>query len=73
MASARKVGDRIVMLHEGRFITDTTPDGLVAIDDEVVSHFVEGRADAEELAKLERGRWNTRTDGEVGTRQEKSK
>lgn len=55
MASARKVGDRIVMLHDGKFIVDTTPDQLDTIDDDVVSRFVEGRADAEELAKLRAG------------------
>ena len=30
MASARKVGHRIMMLHEGRFITDTSPAQLDA-------------------------------------------
>ncbi|HUS90979.1 MAG TPA: ABC transporter ATP-binding protein [Phycisphaerae bacterium] len=52
MASARKVGDRIVMLHEGVFIVDTTPDKLDHIDNEAVAHFVEGRASREELAEI---------------------
>ena len=56
MHSARKVGDRIVMLHEGHFIVDTTPDGLDEIDNEVVSRFVHGEADAGELAALKAGR-----------------
>ncbi len=55
MSSARKVGDRIVMLHGGRFIADTTPQGLDSIDNDVVSRFVEGRAGREELAELESG------------------
>ena len=55
MASARKVGDRIVMLHEGRFILDTTPAQLDQVDNEIVARFVAGRASPEELAELERG------------------
>ena len=55
MASARKVGDRIVMLHEGVFIVDTTPDKLDHIDNEAVAHFVEGRASREELAEIQAG------------------
>jgi phospholipid/cholesterol/gamma-HCH transport system ATP-binding protein len=55
MASARKVGDRILMLHEGRFVADTTPEGLEGIDNEVVSRFIHGEAIQEELAELESG------------------
>jgi len=53
MASARKVGDRIVMLNEGQFIVDTTPDGLEDIDNETVMRFINGEASAAELAELE--------------------
>ncbi len=56
MSSARKVGDRIVMLHEGRLIADTIPEKLDEIDNEVVLRFVEGRASPEELAKLRTNR-----------------
>ena len=55
MASARKVGDRILMLHEGQFLADSTPEGLAGIDNEVVQRFVEGRAGKEELTQLHRG------------------
>jgi len=55
MSSARKIGGRIIMLHGGRFIADTTPQKLDRIDDEVVQRFVEGRADDKELAKLRGG------------------
>jgi phospholipid/cholesterol/gamma-HCH transport system ATP-binding protein len=55
MASARKVGDRILMLHEGRFVADTTPEGLEEVDNEVVSRFIHGEAIQEELAELESG------------------
>jgi len=52
LASARKVGDRVVMLHGGKFIADTTPARLDEVADERVRHFVQGRADKDELAQL---------------------
>lgn len=55
MASARKVGDRILMLSDGHFVADTTPEGLEHVDNEVVAHFIHGEASREELAELERG------------------
>lgn len=55
IASARKVADRIVMLHDGHFIADATPEALDQIDDEQVRRFVQGRASAEELQKLQVG------------------
>ena len=57
MASARKVGDRIVMLHGGKFIADTPPEGLEGVDEEAVARFVRGQASKEELAELQNGRW----------------
>jgi phospholipid/cholesterol/gamma-HCH transport system ATP-binding protein len=57
MASARKVADRILMLHEGKFILDTSPEGLDHIDNGVVSRFVQGQASPEELAELRTGRF----------------
>jgi len=70
MASACKVGDRVVMLHEGRFIVDTSPDKLRDVDDEVVARFVEGRASKAELAKLEAGGLtDDRADKPTGTRE----
>ncbi len=53
MASARKVGDRILMLHEGQFIADVTPEQLDHVDHEVVQRFVQGQACPEELAELQ--------------------
>jgi len=53
MHSARKVGDRIVMLHGGRFIADTTPEGLNRIDNAVVARFVHGNLDDHELGQLQ--------------------
>ena len=59
MASARKVGDRIVMLHEGRLIIDTTPDGLDDTDDETVMRFINGQASDAELAELRTEQFTT--------------
>ena len=56
MTSARKVGDRIIMLHEGHFIADATPEALDRIDNDVVCRFVQGKASRQELDELRRGR-----------------
>jgi len=52
MASAYKVADRIVMLCDGQFIADGTPDEIRHSTDDRVRRFVEGRADEDELASL---------------------
>ena len=44
MSSAKKVADRIVMLHGGHFIADTTPEDLDQIDSVIVARFVRGDA-----------------------------
>lgn len=56
LISARKVADRILMLHEGNFILDTTPEELDQVRDETVRRFLAGRAASEELAELDTGR-----------------
>jgi len=55
MNSARKIADRILMLHEGRILADTTPGELEDIQDDTVVRFVQGRATAEELGELTSG------------------
>jgi phospholipid/cholesterol/gamma-HCH transport system ATP-binding protein len=52
LASARKVGDRILMLHEGHFIADVTPEQLDHVSHEAAQRFVQGQACPEELAEL---------------------
>ncbi len=44
MKSAAKIADRIVMLYEGRFIADGSPDEIMNSDDPVVRQFVRGEA-----------------------------
>lgn len=52
MASVRKVGDRVVMLHDGKFIFDGTPQDMDASTEPKVKQFVEGRADGEQADDL---------------------
>ena len=52
MASARKVADRIIMLHEGKFIYDGTPESVMQTDDLRVRCFVDGRCSDEVLQSL---------------------
>ncbi len=57
MSSARKVADRIVMLYNGNFIADTTPEQLDRVTNDVVLRFVEGKASQEELAQIQGDTW----------------
>lgn len=50
MRSARRVGHRILMLHEGRIYATGTPEEIFASEDPVVRQFVDGVADSKELA-----------------------
>ncbi|MDB5358602.1 MAG: putative transporter ATP-binding protein [Phycisphaerales bacterium] len=55
MHSAFKVADRIVMLFQGNFIFDGTPEEISRSENSVVQHFVKGEASPEDLASLEQG------------------
>lgn len=52
MASARKVADRIIMLYEGKFIFDGTPESIMQTDDQRVRCFVDGRCADDVLRSL---------------------
>jgi phospholipid/cholesterol/gamma-HCH transport system ATP-binding protein len=52
MASAFKVADRIVMLHEGKLIFDGTPEQVQSTDNDIVKRFVQGEASEKELAAV---------------------
>ncbi|MFZ4763214.1 MAG: ABC transporter ATP-binding protein [Alphaproteobacteria bacterium] len=45
MASARKIADRIMLLHQGRFIWEGTPAEMDSSSDAALRQFVEGRAE----------------------------
>ncbi len=52
MASAGKVSDRILMLHNGKFIFDGTPEEIIHSEDPRVRCFVEGRCYEEDRQTL---------------------
>lgn len=52
MASAFKVGDRIVMLHDGKIIFDGTPEEIQQSEHPAVKQFVSGEAGEAELEGL---------------------
>jgi phospholipid/cholesterol/gamma-HCH transport system ATP-binding protein len=52
MHSAFKVGDRIVMLHEGKLIFDGSPEKIRASDNPIIRRFIVGEADEKELESL---------------------
>jgi phospholipid/cholesterol/gamma-HCH transport system ATP-binding protein len=54
MASAFKIADRIVMLHQGKIIFDGTAEAIQASDEPIVRQFVTGEAGETELAGLQR-------------------
>ena len=55
MASANKVGDRFVLLHEGKVYLDADPDAFRGSDDPRVQRFVRGEADEQDLAAIRSG------------------
>jgi phospholipid/cholesterol/gamma-HCH transport system ATP-binding protein len=50
MRSARRVGHRILLLHEGRIYAGGTPDEIFSSQDPVVRQFVDGVADPKEIS-----------------------
>lgn len=54
MASAGKVSDRILMLYEGKFIFDGTPEEITRCEDPRVRCFVEGRCHDHDLESIKK-------------------
>ena len=52
MASAFKVGDRLIMMHEGKVLADAGKDQFARVDQPIVQRFIRGQAGEEELASL---------------------
>lgn len=52
MNSAFKVGDRMVLLHDGKLIFDGTPEEIEKSEDPIVKRFIAGEASEQELATL---------------------
>lgn len=55
MASVYRVADRVLMLHEGRFLFDGTVDQIRNTANPIVRRFVEGRAGEEDIQALRFG------------------
>jgi len=53
MRTAKRIGDRILMLHEGHILMDGPPDDVFSASDPVVHRFVNGVSDATEATFLE--------------------
>lgn len=72
LASAFKVADRMVMLHEGRVLLEGPPELFRGSDDPVVGRFLRGEASEEDLAAIvaESGdRFDAASDGPPPTRE----
>lgn len=54
VSSARKIADRMVLLHNGRIVHDGTPEQFYNADNDLVQRFVHGRADASDLQAIRR-------------------
>ncbi|MEM9346336.1 MAG: ABC transporter ATP-binding protein [Planctomycetota bacterium] len=54
MASADKIADRMLLMHEGRIICDGTPEQVRQADNAIVQRFINGQANAEDLANIRR-------------------
>ncbi len=55
MHSANKVGDRMVLLHEGKVLADGDPEAFRDSTNPRVQRFIRGEADAEDLAAIRAG------------------
>jgi phospholipid/cholesterol/gamma-HCH transport system ATP-binding protein len=55
IASAFKVADRLVMLHEGKIMADGDPRSFRQSSNELVQRFIHGMADEEDLARIRDG------------------
>jgi phospholipid/cholesterol/gamma-HCH transport system ATP-binding protein len=49
MRSARRLGQRILMLHEGRIYASGTPDEMFQSTDPIVRRFIDGVSDPKEI------------------------
>jgi phospholipid/cholesterol/gamma-HCH transport system ATP-binding protein len=54
MESARKIGDRVALLHGGRILYEAPPDEFLRSDNPAVRQFVEGRAEGPLTVEFER-------------------
>jgi len=63
MESARKIGDRVALLHGGRLLFEAPPDEFLRSDHPAVRQFVEGRADGPLTVEFEREKTSSVSEG----------
>jgi phospholipid/cholesterol/gamma-HCH transport system ATP-binding protein len=63
MESARKIGDRVALLHGGRLLFEAPPDEFLRSDHPSVRQFVEGRADGPLTVEFEREKTSAVSEG----------
>lgn len=49
IASANKIADRMILMHEGEIIADGRPEQIQASDNQIVQRFINGQANQDEL------------------------
>lgn len=63
MESARKIGDRVALIHGGRLLYQASPEEFLRSDDPAVRQFVEGRAEGPLTVEFERKSESARLEG----------
>jgi len=63
MASARKIGDRVALLHGGKLLYQATPEEFLRSDDPAVRQFVEGSAEGPLTVEFDRKRKTAASEG----------
>lgn len=63
MESARKIGDRVALIHGGRFLYEAAPEVFLRSDDPAVRQFVEGRAEGPLTVEFDRKGESARLEG----------
>ncbi|HEX9149860.1 MAG TPA: ABC transporter ATP-binding protein [Thermoanaerobaculia bacterium] len=63
MESARKIGDRVALIHGGRLLYQASPEEFLRSDDPAVRQFVEGRAEGPLTVEFDRKSESARLEG----------
>ncbi|HLN80729.1 MAG TPA: ABC transporter ATP-binding protein [Thermoanaerobaculia bacterium] len=63
MESARKIGDRVALIHGGRLLYQDSPEEFLRSDDPAVRQFVEGRAEGPLTVEFDRKSESARLEG----------
>lgn len=61
MASANKIADRMLLMHDGRIICDGNPEQVRTADNTIVQRFIHGEANEQDLAAIRQAFEKTRS------------